>query len=135
MNGVFCKKGVDVTAYPSIPLEKYRELPVEEMRERIDEFYKDMDRRRTVREFADKPVPRDIIETALKAANTAPSQIIPYAIPPAVPCQSSRCPPTKGPTGDQYRVSERSMNVLFLSQHDISWPIVRRRSPNGTAIA
>jgi hypothetical protein len=73
MNGAFCKKGADVTSYPSIPLEKYRELPVEEMRERIDEFYKDMDRRRTVREFADKPVPRDIIETALKAANTAPS--------------------------------------------------------------
>ncbi|MDH3619630.1 MAG: nitroreductase family protein [Gammaproteobacteria bacterium] len=43
------------------------------MRDRLDEFYADIDRRRTVREFSDRPVPRDIIETALKAANTAPS--------------------------------------------------------------
>lgn len=59
--------------YASVPLEKYREYPIEEMRDRLDEFYADIDRRRTVREFSDRPVPRDIIETALKAANTAPS--------------------------------------------------------------
>ena len=60
-------------SYPTIPLDKYREFPVEEMRQRLSEFYEDIDRRRTVREFSDRPVPRDIIETALKAANTAPS--------------------------------------------------------------
>jgi len=59
--------------YPTLPLEKYREYSTEEMRDRLDEFYADIDRRRTVREFSDRPVPRDIIETALKAANTAPS--------------------------------------------------------------
>ena len=59
--------------YPTIPLDKYREYPIEEMRDRLDEFYADIDRRRTVREFSDRPVPRDIIETALMAANTAPS--------------------------------------------------------------
>jgi len=63
----------DVSDYPTIPLDKYREFPIEEMRERVEEFYADIDRRRTVREFSDRPVPRDIIETALKAANTAPS--------------------------------------------------------------
>jgi len=63
----------DVSEYPTIPLDRYREFPIEEMRERIAEFYADIDRRRTVREFSDRPVPRDIIETALKAANTAPS--------------------------------------------------------------
>ena len=62
-----------MTRYPTIPLEHYREYPVEEMRARLDEFYKDIDRRRTVREFSDRLVPRDIIETALKVANTAPS--------------------------------------------------------------
>jgi nitroreductase len=62
-----------VSEYPSIPLEQYREYPIEEMRERLEEFYTDLNRRRTVREFSDRPVPRDIIETALKAANTAPS--------------------------------------------------------------
>ncbi len=59
--------------YPTIPLDQYREYPVEEMRERLKTFYEDIDRRRTVREFSDRPVPRDIIETALLAANTAPS--------------------------------------------------------------
>ena len=62
-----------MTRYKTIPLATYREYPVEEMRERIDAFYRDIDRRRTVREFSDRPVARDIIETALKAANTAPS--------------------------------------------------------------
>ncbi len=62
-----------MSEYPTIPLERYREYPIEEMRARLKEFYEDIDRRRTVREFSDRPVPRDIIETALKAANTAPS--------------------------------------------------------------
>ena len=59
--------------YPTIPLATYEEYPVEEMRQRLAEFYADVSRRRTVREFSDRPVPRDIIESALKAANTAPS--------------------------------------------------------------
>jgi nitroreductase len=59
--------------YPTIPLPNYEEYPLDEMRERLAQFYADVDRRRTVREFSDRPVPRDIIETALKAANTAPS--------------------------------------------------------------
>jgi nitroreductase len=56
-----------------IPLHDYREYPVAEMRERLVEFYEDVRRRRTVREFSDRPVPRDIIESALRAAGTAPS--------------------------------------------------------------
>ncbi len=59
--------------YSTSPLPNYEEYPLEEMRERLARFYADVDRRRTVREFSDRPVPRDIIETALKAANTAPS--------------------------------------------------------------
>jgi len=59
--------------YPTIPLQEYREYPVEDMRQRVQDFYADIDRRRTVRDFSDRPVPRDIIETALMAANTAPS--------------------------------------------------------------
>ena len=64
---------IDVSEYPTILLNEYREYPIEEMRDRIESFYADIDRRRTVREFSDRPVPRDIIETALQAANTAPS--------------------------------------------------------------
>ena len=62
-----------MSEYPTIPLTTYREYPVDEMRQRVTDFYKEIDRRRTVREFSDRPVPRDIIETALRAAGTAPS--------------------------------------------------------------
>jgi nitroreductase len=62
-----------VSDYPTIPLDRFREFPIEEMRERITDFFADIDRRRTVRDFSARPVPRDIIETALQAANTAPS--------------------------------------------------------------
>lgn len=58
--------------YPSIPLA-YKEYPPEEMRRRVRAIYENLDRRRSVREFSDRPVPRDIIETALRAAGTAPS--------------------------------------------------------------
>ena len=57
----------------TVPLAGYREYPVEEMRRRLKDFYDEVSRRRTVREFSDRPVPRDIIETALRAAGTAPS--------------------------------------------------------------
>lgn len=43
------------------------------MRQRLEAFYENMDRRRTVREFSDRPVPDGIIETALRVAGTAPS--------------------------------------------------------------
>lgn len=55
-----------------VPLD-YREYPVDEMRERVEAFLADVARRRTVRDFSDRPVPRDVIEKALEAANTAPS--------------------------------------------------------------
>ena len=64
---------IDVSEYPTKPLDQYREYPIEEMRERVRSFYEEINRRRTVREFSDRPVPRDVIDTALKAANTAPS--------------------------------------------------------------
>ena len=59
--------------YPTIPLVGYEERPIEEMRQRLNDFYAEMNRRRTVRDFSDRLVPKDIIETALKVANTAPS--------------------------------------------------------------
>ena len=59
--------------HPTMPLRDFKEYPVEEMRQRLNDFYAEVNRRRTVREFSDRPVPRDIIETALMAASTAPS--------------------------------------------------------------
>lgn len=56
-----------------IPLSQYRAYSVKEMQQRAKDFYFEMRRRRTVREFSDKSVPREIIETCLLAAGTAPS--------------------------------------------------------------
>jgi len=56
-----------------IPLPAYREYPIEEMKRRAAEFHSDVQRRRTVREFSDRPVPREVIEDCLCAASTAPS--------------------------------------------------------------
>ena len=56
-----------------IPLPSYHEYPPEEMRQRAASFRADMQRRRSVREFSDKPVPRGIIEECLLTAGSAPS--------------------------------------------------------------
>lgn len=56
-----------------IPHSEYREYPVDEMRERAQSFYEDMKRRRTVRDFSDRSVPREIIEDCIKTAGTAPN--------------------------------------------------------------
>lgn len=55
------------------PLNSYIEYPVEEMKQRAKSFRKEMQRRRTVRQFSDRPVPREIIEECLLAAGTAPN--------------------------------------------------------------
>ena len=62
-----------MSAYPFVPLTTYEEYPVDVMRQRLHDFYTSVNLRRTVREFSDRPVPRDIIENALRAAGTAPS--------------------------------------------------------------
>ncbi len=62
-----------MTDYPFIPLPDYEELPAAAMRQRLDAFYENMNRRRTVREFSDRPIPQGIIEQALLTAGTAPS--------------------------------------------------------------
>jgi nitroreductase len=51
----------------------YREHPVREMRSRAREFAADMQRRRSVRDFSSRPVPRKIIEECLRSAGSAPS--------------------------------------------------------------
>lgn len=56
-----------------IPLYAYRQYPPEEMSARATAFYEEIRRRRTVREFSGRAVPREIIETCLRAAGTAPS--------------------------------------------------------------
>jgi iodotyrosine deiodinase len=56
-----------------VPLSGYQELASGEMQRRVDAFEAHLQRRRTVRQFSDRPVPRSIIEKCLLAAGTAPS--------------------------------------------------------------
>ena len=56
-----------------IPLSTYEELPPEEMRREAEAFLAKMRRRRTVREFSDRPVPKDVIESCILAAGAAPN--------------------------------------------------------------
>jgi iodotyrosine deiodinase len=56
-----------------VPLESYREYPVAEMIRRSRDFAAEMQRRRSVRQFSDRAVPREIIEACLETAGTAPS--------------------------------------------------------------
>ena len=44
-----------------------------EMQQRSADFYQLLDKRRTVREFSDRPVPRELMENLIMAASTAPS--------------------------------------------------------------
>lgn len=54
------------------PLD-FHEHPLHEMQNRADDFLALMRRRRTVRDFSGRPVPRALIETAVATAGTAPS--------------------------------------------------------------
>lgn len=56
-----------------IPLPGFVTYPEAEMLERAEHFLSEAKRRRTVREFSDRPVPRALIETCLQTAGTAVS--------------------------------------------------------------
>ena len=55
------------------PLSSYIEYPAEEMRQRAADFRRHMQRRRTVRQFSDRPVPHEIIVECLLTAGSAPN--------------------------------------------------------------
>ncbi len=61
------------TPFAQEPLPDYREYPQPEMIERARAFHADLQRRRTVRDFDSRPVPREVIEHCLLTAGTAPS--------------------------------------------------------------
>jgi len=56
-----------------IPLKSFKQYPDEEMIIRSEDFYKFLKRRRTVRDFSDKPIPKEVMENCLLAAGTSPS--------------------------------------------------------------
>jgi iodotyrosine deiodinase len=60
------------SAFRPLPLE-FDRLPEAEMRERSAAFLELMLTRRSVRHFSDEPVPRELLEDALRVAGSAPS--------------------------------------------------------------
>ncbi|HEV8628812.1 MAG TPA: nitroreductase family protein [Thermoanaerobaculia bacterium] len=56
-----------------VALPDYREYPPAEMLARAEAMAAELARRRTVRQFSDRPVPRQLIECCLRAAASAPS--------------------------------------------------------------
>lgn len=58
-------------SYPGLP--NYCEYTPQEMVRRASEFCVEMRRRRSIRQFSNRPVPRAVIEDCLRAAGTAPS--------------------------------------------------------------
>ena len=62
-----------MTEYKFVPLTTYQEFPADQMKARANEFYEEIKRRRTIREFSTKPVAKEVIEHCLRAAGTAPN--------------------------------------------------------------
>jgi len=56
-----------------LPLTSYKKFSEKEMIRRSKDFYEDIKKRRTVREFSDMPVPNEVIDNCILAAGTAPS--------------------------------------------------------------
>ncbi|HHK73797.1 MAG TPA: nitroreductase family protein, partial [Rhizobiales bacterium] len=56
-----------------VPLEGYERYHEDDMRSRIRAMADKLASRRSIRDFASTPVPRDIIETAIRTAGSAPS--------------------------------------------------------------
>ena len=61
------------THYKPIPLPDRFNYSEAEMRQRVEDYFDLIRRRHTVREYSDRPVPRDVIETCIRAAGTAPN--------------------------------------------------------------
>ena len=61
------------TSEPKFTPLEFRRIETREQIKRAAEFYENLNRRRTVRDFSDEAVPFEIIEKAILTAGTAPS--------------------------------------------------------------
>ena len=62
-----------IDKFRQIPLPPLPEYSSQEMQLRSRIFLENLSNRRTIRDFADKPVDREVIENCIKTAGTAPS--------------------------------------------------------------
>ncbi|WP_405414610.1 nitroreductase family protein [Maribacter sp. Asnod1-A12] len=66
------KSSIEVNGHTHV-LYKENALSKEELIVKSEAFYKHLDERRSVREYANTPIPKEVIETLIKTASTAPS--------------------------------------------------------------
>ena len=52
---------------------KAADFSAEEQQKRSEEFFKELNNRRSVREFSDQPIPKGVLENIIRTASTAPS--------------------------------------------------------------
>jgi iodotyrosine deiodinase len=73
VNGLF--SGLAYRAHMKFASVPYKPAQVPEAEQRViaAAVFDEMDQRRSVRDFSDRPVPRELIETAIRSASTAPS--------------------------------------------------------------
>lgn len=62
-----------MTSFKFVPFNGLPSYPDDEMTRRAEACREKLDRRRTVRHFSDRDVPREVLESCLRAAGTAPS--------------------------------------------------------------
>jgi len=70
---VFTKNQNIMSKSNLIPLSNYTKYSEDDMLNRSKAFYDDIKRRRSVRDFSDKSVSREVIENCIKSAGTAPN--------------------------------------------------------------
>ncbi len=58
---------------PFVPYQDYPDYRPEEMLSRASDFHRSLSRRRSVRDFSDRPIPEGVLEQCLLAASKAPS--------------------------------------------------------------
>ena len=58
---------------PAFRALDFERIPLDESLGRARDFHREMNRRRTTRHFSPEPVPRELIEYAIRTAGTAPS--------------------------------------------------------------
>lgn len=66
------KQEVIINGYRHV-LYNHDYYDIQDVSKKSQEFYNLMDKRRSVRDFSDKDVPKEVIEEIIKAASTAPS--------------------------------------------------------------
>lgn len=69
---IMAKNEININGFRHI-LYRHQSLSENEVLQKSQDFYRFLDSRRSIREFSDQPVSREVIENIIKSAATAPS--------------------------------------------------------------